>query len=102
MIIKVILILIVIFLFNLGSIVETYANPSNSVTTMNWNSDFSFETINNLDGIQVKRSESYNENKDPALRKGTENWEQPQSNFWVIPAMVVGLVLIIVFFTREK
>jgi hypothetical protein len=51
--------------------------------------------------ISTKRDEKYNESKDPALRKGTENWEQPQGSFWAIPAAVLGLILIIMFFNKE-
>jgi hypothetical protein len=52
--------------------------------------------------ISTKRDEKYDESKDPALRKGTENWEQPQGSFWAIPAAVVGLILIIMFLTRNN
>jgi hypothetical protein len=52
--------------------------------------------------FSTKKGAAYNESKDPALRKGTENWEQDQGGFWVIPAIVAVLILIIVFFTREQ
>jgi hypothetical protein len=49
----------------------------------------------------VKGSQSYDETKDPALRKGTENWEQEQGSFFTIPALVLGVVGIILFFNRK-
>lgn len=51
--------------------------------------------------ISTKRGEKYDESKDPALRKGTENWEQTQGNFWIIPAIVVGLIFAVLFFNRN-
>jgi hypothetical protein len=51
--------------------------------------------------IALKKGEKYDESKDPALRKGTENWEQPQSSFWMIPAALVGLVFVVLFFTKQ-
>lgn len=50
----------------------------------------------------VKKDASYDEAKDPALRKGTENWEEPQGSFFAIPAVVVGIIALILFFNREK
>jgi hypothetical protein len=101
MVIKVILILVVIFLFNLGSAVESYAKPYNNIFTNNWTA-LNFESIENwANGIQIKGGEPYDEKKDPALRKGTENWEEPQGSFFVIPAVVVGLIVIVLFFNRK-
>jgi hypothetical protein len=50
----------------------------------------------------VKNGGSYNEAKDPALRRGTENWEEPQGSFFAIPAVVVGIIALFLFFNREK
>ena len=49
----------------------------------------------------VKKRESYDEAKDPFLRKGTENVEESQISFFVIPAVVVGIILLFLFFNRE-
>jgi hypothetical protein len=49
----------------------------------------------------VKKEETYDEAKDPFLRKGTENEQESQISFFVIPAVVVGIVLIFLFFNRE-
>lgn len=51
--------------------------------------------------ISTKRSEKYDEAKDPALRKGTENWEEPQGSFFAVPAAVVGVIVLILFFNRK-
>lgn len=52
--------------------------------------------------IFIKRGEKYDESKDPALRRGTENTEQPQSSFFAIPAAVIGLIAVVLFLNREK
>lgn len=52
--------------------------------------------------ISVRRGEKYDESKDPALRRGTENEEQPQGSFFAIPAFVVGVILLFLFFNRDK
>lgn len=52
--------------------------------------------------ILIKRGEKYDESKDPALRKGTENEEMPQSSFFAIPAIVLGIAGLVWFLTREK
>jgi hypothetical protein len=72
------------------------------------NTSFMIEQIYNssrmlfrTDLIAIKKNGQYDESKDPALRRGTENWEQPQGSFWIIPAVVVGLVFIVLFFNRE-
>lgn len=51
--------------------------------------------------ISVKRGQPYDESKDPALRKGTENWEQEQGSFFAIPALVLGIVGVFLFFNRK-
>lgn len=54
------------------------------------------------DTILIKRGEKYDESKDPALRKGTENTEQPQGSFFAVPALVLGLVGLVLFLNRDK
>jgi hypothetical protein len=49
----------------------------------------------------VKKGTPYDEAKDPFLRKGTENVEESQVSFFVIPAVVVGIILLFLFFNRE-
>jgi hypothetical protein len=51
--------------------------------------------------IAMKKGEKYDESKDPAIRKGTENWEQSQGGFWVIPVTVVALIFAVLFFNRD-
>ncbi len=62
------------------------------------------ELVNTADNIsfQVKRDQPYDETKDPALRRGTENWEEEQSSFFVIPAVIIGIIGLLIFFTRNK
>ncbi len=57
--------------------------------------------LTRLDTISTKRRGEYDASKDPALRKGTENWEEPQGSFFIIPVAVVGLIAIVLLFNRE-
>jgi len=52
--------------------------------------------------ISTKSGEKYDEAKDPALRKGTENWEETQGSFFVVPALIIGVIVLALFFSREK
>jgi hypothetical protein len=58
-------------------------------------------TLTRSDMITTKKMGGYNETNDPALRKGTENWEEPQGSFFIIPAVVIGLIVIVLFFNRK-
>jgi len=83
-----------------------------SIASANSNSDFrgidftggiGFDSkLNWLQQFAVKKDASYDESKDPALRRGTENWEEPQGSFFAIPAVVVGIIALFLFFNREK
>jgi hypothetical protein len=77
------------------------------------NSNIDFGALNSTSGIgvdskqnwpqtfTVKKGGAYDEAKDPFLRKGTENVEESQASFFVIPAVVVGIILLFLFFNRE-
>jgi hypothetical protein len=93
-----------IALINLGLSTKTYANPYSSSLSENFRgASFNFITGENwINGMQIKRGEPYDEKKDPALRKGTENEEQPQSSFFAIPGLIIGIALVFLFFNREK
>ena len=83
------------------------------MTGVSANSNIDFSALNFAGGIgfdskqnwpqpfTVKKGESYDEAKDPFLRKGTENVEESQASFFVIPAVVVGIILLFLFFNRE-
>ncbi|WP_394752939.1 hypothetical protein [Crenothrix sp.] len=60
-------------------------------SAFNWSQQFS-----------VKKNVPYDESKDSALRRGTENWDQPQGSFFVMPAFIFGLILVFLYFNREK
>ncbi len=59
-------------------------------------------TLSGANTIATRRGEKYDESKDPALRRGTENWEQSQGNFLTIPLIVVAVIATLLFFSREK
>ena len=83
------------------------------ITGVSANSNIDFGALNSTSGIgvdskqnwpqpfKVKKGETYDEAKDPFLRKGTENVEESQISFFVIPAVVVGIILLFLFFNRE-
>jgi hypothetical protein len=52
--------------------------------------------------FSTKKGIAYDESKDPALRKGTENWEEPQGSYFAIPAFIVGVIGLVLFFNRNK
>jgi hypothetical protein len=96
-----------IFTILLGSALNTEVSANNATnfvasnffTGTKYEDNFTFSKKNI---ISMKRGEKYDESKDPALRKGTENTEQPQSSFFAIPALVVGIMLAFLFFNRDK
>jgi hypothetical protein len=51
--------------------------------------------------LYSEKREFYDEAEAPFLRKGTENVEESQASFFVIPTVVVGMILLFLFFNRE-
>lgn len=105
MIKKIISTLSIIALLNTLPCFQAYAdnkpvlNATDLFTIQNYGDNF---TLSRSNIINLKKGEKYDETKDPALRKGTENWEQPQSSFLAIPAAVIGLIALFLFFNRDK
>jgi hypothetical protein len=44
----------------------------------------------------------YDESKDANLRRGTENWEQSQSSFFIVPSIFLSVAGLALFFSRKK
>ncbi len=102
---KLITIVSLIFALTLSLLSPVYANLNTTTTTTGWTANVanSLETVESgVDLIQIKHGEPYDEKKDPALRRGTENEEMPQSSFFAIPALVIGIMLAFLFFNRDK
>jgi hypothetical protein len=51
---------------------------------------------------KVQKKLTYDESKDATLRRGTENWEQSQSSFFVVPGIFLTVVGLALFFSRKK
>jgi len=51
--------------------------------------------------LLMKGSVPYDESKDPTLRRGTENWEEPQNSFFIVPAVIVAGIALALFFNRK-
>jgi hypothetical protein len=52
--------------------------------------------------LLVKTGAPYDEAKDPALRQGTENWEESQWSFYVVPAVFIGVIALVLFFNKKN
>jgi hypothetical protein len=59
-------------------------------------------TLTRTGFFSTKKVVAYDESKDPALRKGTENWEEPQGSYFAIPALIIGVIGLVLFFNRNK
>jgi hypothetical protein len=98
------IILLTIILLTITVNIQVSANSLSNLispkllTEISDRNNFSFSQTNT---ISVKSGEKYDESKDPALRSGTENWEEPQGSFFAIPAAVLGIILIFLFFNRD-
>ncbi len=52
--------------------------------------------------LLVKTGVPYDESKDPALRQGTENWEESQWSFYIVPAVFIGVIALVLFFNKKN
>ena len=95
---KIILILPVILL--LGSVPVTGFSATSRMLSFTNGISFANQ-LNGLQSFAVKNESAYSEAKDPFLRKGTQNSEESQVSFFVIPAIVAGLSVIFLFFKRK-
>jgi len=50
----------------------------------------------------VKLKNGVDETQNPTVRRGTENWEESQISFFIVPAVSIGLVLLFLIFNRNK
>ena len=51
---------------------------------------------------KAQKKLTYDESKDATLRRGTENWEQSQSSFFVVPGIFLTVVGLALFLSRKK
>ena len=78
------------------------ANSSNGFSVLDFAGGIGFDSkLNWPQTFTVKKEAAYDEAKDPILRKGTENVEESQISFFVIPAVAIGIALLFLFFNRE-
>ena len=88
----------------LGSAPMTGVSASSNIdfSPLNLTNGIGFDSKQNWpQTLTVKKGEAYDEAKDPILRKGTEHVDESQASFFVIPAVVVGIILLFLFFNRE-
>jgi hypothetical protein len=105
MIKKIVSILMLMILFYAVPSINASARDGSIINTSvyfdsigHWNTFNSYQPFS----ITTKKGEPYDETKDPALRKGTENWEEKQGSFFVVPALLIGVVLLIYLLGRLK
>jgi len=55
-----------------------------------------------MPALLVKSGVPYVESNDPALRRGTENWEESQWSFYVVPALFIGVIALVLFFNKNN
>jgi len=92
----------IILLMGSAPMTGVSANSNIDFIALNFTSGIGFDSkLNWPQPLTVKKGEAYDEAKDPFLRKGTENVEESQVSFFVIPAVVVGIILLFLFFNRE-
>ena len=97
-------ILILNFVMLLGS-GHVYANgfalykPFSLVATLGLDNTFGLSLPN---GMSVKLESRVDEANNPAARRGTENWEESQTSFFIVPAVSIGLIALLLFFNRNK
>lgn len=88
----------------LGSVPITgvSANSNTNFKALDFTGGIGFDSkLTEPQQLLVKKGVSYDESKDPTLRKGTANWEEPQGSFLAIPAVVVGIIALVLFFNRK-
>lgn len=54
------------------------------------------------DAMSVKLENGIGETKDAATRRGTENWEESQTSFFIVPGVAIGIVALFFIFNRNK
>ena len=92
----------IILLLGSAQMTGVSANSNVDFSVLNLASGIGFETRQNWpQPFTVKKGEPYDEAKDPFLRKGTENVEESQVSFFVIPAVVIGIIILFLVFNRE-
>jgi hypothetical protein len=102
MITKIISTLSIILLLGSAPISGVSADSNPDFRALNFTGGIGFDSkLNWQQQFAVKKGVPYDEAKDPALRKGTENWEEPQGSFFAIPAVVVGIIALFLFLNRE-
>lgn len=99
---KLISTLSIILLLGSAPMTGASANSNSDFSALNFTSAIGFDSKPNWpQPFAVKNEAPYDEAKDPFLRKGTENAEESQASFFVIPSVVVGIILLFLFFKRE-
>jgi len=54
------------------------------------------------DAMSIKLENGLGEAKDAASRRGTENWEESQTSFFIVPGVAIGIVALFFIFNRNK
>nr|WP_087146330.1 hypothetical protein [Crenothrix polyspora] len=102
MIKKIISSLALIVLLASAPISGVSANSNINFSALDFTNSISFDgQLNWPQQFSVKKDVPYDASKDSALRRGTENRDEPQGSFFVVPAVIFGIIALLVFLNRE-
>ena len=94
-----------IIMLLLGSAPHTQASTHTNIDfkVFEFASDVSFfdSRAKGWQDLLLETGVSYDESKDPTQRRGTENWEESQSNFLIFPGIVLGILALVFLFNRD-
>ncbi len=103
MITKIISTLSIMLLLASAPLIKASPHSNINFKVFDFTNDLSFFD-NSSKGPQewlMKKSVALDESKDPSRRRGTENWEEPQSSFFILPGVVLGIIALAWFFNRD-
>lgn len=96
---KIILMIQIILLLGSMSVANVFATIKNDQSIMNVSS-VNQEDENNL-SLTINNT-GVTKSKSQSAYKGTENTDESQVSFFIIPAIVIGLSLMFLLFNRKK
>ena len=103
MIKKIIPILAILLLLTNAPFTAASTHANIDLKVLDFSSDISFfdSKANGWQELLLETGVAYNESEDSTQRRGTENWEQSQTSFFIFPAIILGLIALAMFFSRD-
>ena len=103
MITKIILTLTIVFLMTSAQLAQatSHSNIDFKVTGFASDSSVFDNSAIGLQAFLLAMGVAYDESENSSQRRGTENWEESQSSFLIFPGIVLGLIALAMFFSRD-